>query len=349
MNYTIQPGDTLSQIAQRHGTTVQAIAQANGIANPNMIRAGASLVIPGAGQPAPAPRSPGAPAPTTGAMPVSRPASVAARDPMAAPMPRPRPGAPGAPPAPSGSGMGSYNQPVQTNFAAPVAPQSPQQISAPQPGSLTTGSLTPEPSPDMWQGRQGSSYANEAQPRPPVQPGANGQPNILSQFLPNGLSDLPALPMNEFNRFRIAIYSDPALYNDQRLQATIEAEAQRRVQQLQTELQRIDQSQGMRDTRQLQWENAGEQMPRTPQPGAPTTIPGNPANPMPQGGGLEQMPLDPYGPAFAASWDIAQEEGRPLPQQMPDPVAALIQQLRSGGGTNQVPIASLIRQLQGAA
>jgi LysM repeat protein len=52
--YTVQRGDTLSQIAVRYGTTVYAIASANNIANPNLIYAGSTLWIP-AGGPAPQP------------------------------------------------------------------------------------------------------------------------------------------------------------------------------------------------------------------------------------------------------------------------------------------------------
>lgn len=44
--YTIQPGDTLSGIAQKFGTTVQALAQINGISNPNLIYAGTTIRIP---------------------------------------------------------------------------------------------------------------------------------------------------------------------------------------------------------------------------------------------------------------------------------------------------------------
>lgn len=40
-------GDTLSQIAQRVGSTVQQLARANGIANPHDIKAGSTLKIPG--------------------------------------------------------------------------------------------------------------------------------------------------------------------------------------------------------------------------------------------------------------------------------------------------------------
>jgi LysM repeat protein len=46
--YTIKKGDTLSAIAKDNNTTVKAIQNANpSITNPNLIRAGATLVIPG--------------------------------------------------------------------------------------------------------------------------------------------------------------------------------------------------------------------------------------------------------------------------------------------------------------
>mgnify|MGYP000930402621 CR=1 FL=1 len=57
--YTVQPGDTLSRIAALHGTTVAALAQANGLANPSVIRVGQVLRIAGAGA-APTPISGGA-------------------------------------------------------------------------------------------------------------------------------------------------------------------------------------------------------------------------------------------------------------------------------------------------
>jgi LysM repeat protein len=44
--YIVQPGDTLSTIAWRFGTTVWLIAQANGIWNPNLIYVGQRLYIP---------------------------------------------------------------------------------------------------------------------------------------------------------------------------------------------------------------------------------------------------------------------------------------------------------------
>lgn len=47
--YTVKAGDTLSAIAARYHSSVSAIARANGIANPNLIRVGQKLTIPGAG------------------------------------------------------------------------------------------------------------------------------------------------------------------------------------------------------------------------------------------------------------------------------------------------------------
>lgn len=44
--HTVQPGENLGAIAARYGTSAQAIAKANGIANPNMVVAGTRLSIP---------------------------------------------------------------------------------------------------------------------------------------------------------------------------------------------------------------------------------------------------------------------------------------------------------------
>ena len=47
-NYAIGPRDTLFSLAQRFGTTVEAIASANGISYPYIIHEGQSIIIPGA-------------------------------------------------------------------------------------------------------------------------------------------------------------------------------------------------------------------------------------------------------------------------------------------------------------
>jgi LysM repeat protein len=53
-SYVILPSDTLFSIAQRYGTTVEAIAGANGIVYPYIIHAGQQLIIPGDGATYPA-------------------------------------------------------------------------------------------------------------------------------------------------------------------------------------------------------------------------------------------------------------------------------------------------------
>lgn len=45
--YTVQAGDNLGAIAARYGTSAQALAQANGLANPNVVVAGTRLRVPG--------------------------------------------------------------------------------------------------------------------------------------------------------------------------------------------------------------------------------------------------------------------------------------------------------------
>lgn len=54
VTHVVQRGENLFRIALRYGTTVQAIASANGITNPSLIYAGQKLVIPTSGtQPSP--------------------------------------------------------------------------------------------------------------------------------------------------------------------------------------------------------------------------------------------------------------------------------------------------------
>ena len=44
--YVVKPGDTLSAIAQRHEVLQKSIIEANGLADPNRIRAGQPLYVP---------------------------------------------------------------------------------------------------------------------------------------------------------------------------------------------------------------------------------------------------------------------------------------------------------------
>lgn len=46
VTHTVAPGQTLSSIAQRYGTTIRAIQDANGITDPNLVVAGQELKIP---------------------------------------------------------------------------------------------------------------------------------------------------------------------------------------------------------------------------------------------------------------------------------------------------------------
>jgi LysM repeat protein len=49
LTHIVQPGENLTQIAARYGTTVQAIMSANGLSNPNFVWVGQRLAIPGTG------------------------------------------------------------------------------------------------------------------------------------------------------------------------------------------------------------------------------------------------------------------------------------------------------------
>ena len=58
--YTVRPGDTLSAIASRFGTTYRELAEANNIADPDLIFPGQEVSVPSAQAPAPADASLGA-------------------------------------------------------------------------------------------------------------------------------------------------------------------------------------------------------------------------------------------------------------------------------------------------
>ncbi|HKY76713.1 MAG TPA: LysM domain-containing protein, partial [Acidimicrobiia bacterium] len=61
--HTVRAGETLGGIAQTYGVSVPALAQVNGLADPNRIAAGSALAVPGPAASAPsstvpAPRKP---------------------------------------------------------------------------------------------------------------------------------------------------------------------------------------------------------------------------------------------------------------------------------------------------
>jgi LysM repeat protein len=59
--YTVKSGETLSEIADRFGTSTERLIQLNGISNPNLVVAGTRLAIPGRPSSSAAPRSTAAP------------------------------------------------------------------------------------------------------------------------------------------------------------------------------------------------------------------------------------------------------------------------------------------------
>lgn len=67
--YVIQSGDSLSAIAVRHGVTTARLAEANNITNPDRIKVGQSLIIPGASEA----RSPESTAPSRDPEPAAEP------------------------------------------------------------------------------------------------------------------------------------------------------------------------------------------------------------------------------------------------------------------------------------
>ena len=74
--YVVQAGDTLRSIAERFGTTINSLIEANGIDDPNLIRAGLILQIP---------------VPRTGAVDASTISSIASPTPTPLPTPSPTP------------------------------------------------------------------------------------------------------------------------------------------------------------------------------------------------------------------------------------------------------------------
>jgi LysM repeat protein len=80
--HVVQPGENLSQIAQRYGVSVEAIVQVNGLENPSLIHSGQTLIIPAPGEVLPTatlrpPTATPQPAPPTAVPPTSAPVPTA--------------------------------------------------------------------------------------------------------------------------------------------------------------------------------------------------------------------------------------------------------------------------------
>ena len=84
-SYTVVSGDTLSLIARRFGTTIDALVQANSIVNPNLIYVGQVLTIPGTTSTPSTPSTPGTTQPTATPQPGTQPQPTAAPQPTAPP------------------------------------------------------------------------------------------------------------------------------------------------------------------------------------------------------------------------------------------------------------------------
>jgi LysM repeat protein len=56
--YTIQEGDTLGEIAQTYGVSIEDLIAANDLANPNVLHVGQTLIVPTDGLPLPTPLEP---------------------------------------------------------------------------------------------------------------------------------------------------------------------------------------------------------------------------------------------------------------------------------------------------
>ena len=76
--HRVQPGESLSSIADRYGVSMQRLIAINGISNPNQVMAGSTLTLRAASRPKPKPK----PAAPVAAKPKPKPAAVVAAKPV---------------------------------------------------------------------------------------------------------------------------------------------------------------------------------------------------------------------------------------------------------------------------
>jgi peptidoglycan endopeptidase LytF len=121
--YVVQGGDTLSSIARRFNTTVSEILTLNGITNPNKLKVGQKLLLPGKVDVS-APRPAAKPAPATGAAAATPPAGVLEKG-VAVPEPE----------APHAAAV-SRPAPAAAKVPAPAAAKTPAATPAKAPGAV---------------------------------------------------------------------------------------------------------------------------------------------------------------------------------------------------------------------
>ena len=87
--YVVKPGDTLGEIAEKHGVSVQALMAANNITDPNKLSEGQKLVIPRPAAPTAAAKPPATSAPAATAPPTTpSPTATSAPTVTASPTPK---------------------------------------------------------------------------------------------------------------------------------------------------------------------------------------------------------------------------------------------------------------------
>lgn len=166
--YTVVPGDTLTRIARQHATTVSALAAANGLVPPYLIKVGQQIQLPGSPEVESASAAPGMvlpPAQPGPSLPAAGSASMTteslAPPPGVSAAPLPGSSAPAAPASLPGAGSTAGTQslpsPVLTAVTPAAAPPGqPLAVAQPQPepaaGTTATGagaqaSVLPPPPP----------------------------------------------------------------------------------------------------------------------------------------------------------------------------------------------------------